>query len=157
MVPDMASASREASTGWKGTGALAFCSTFDKAALCQFEHAERAFDSNAFSLESHVHTLGNVDGCFANETFSFPQCPASGDVTQNFTTDTAARAFAVGHDTLGWSRWPHPGHHDLRNGIAAFVNTQARTGDALNALNHGTTSVILHAISSPTCHRQFWI
>jgi hypothetical protein len=52
--------------------------------------------------------------------------------------------FAISHHALGGGDNGHTqAVHDLRNVVAALVHTQARTADALDALDDRTTSVVL--------------
>src|SRR4051812_15905000 len=65
-------------------------------------------------------------------------------VANHFATDTGCACFAVGHHTLGGRDDCHAqAVHDLRDFILALVDAQARTGNALDALDDRTAGVIL--------------
>src|SRR6185369_4441168 len=68
----------------------------------------------------------------------------SGDVAQHFATDTGSARLAVRHHAAGRGHDCHAqAIHDLRNVVAALVDTETRPADALQAFNHRTAGVVL--------------
>src|SRR5574343_674430 len=139
MVPLMALASRESLAGTKLslppslltlTSALAATASWPPAPLTLIWS----------SLMDTSTPAGTVTGIFPTRDISslLPLC----DVEQHFAADTGSTRFAIGHHTLGGGDDGHAqAIHDLRNGVAALVHTQARTAHALDALDHRTTDV----------------
>src|SRR5450830_83334 len=69
-----------------------------------------------------------------------------GDVANNFATDTGCARFAVSHHALrGRNNCHAQAVHNIRDVIFTLVDTQPWTGHALQALDNGTTGVILQA------------
>src|SRR5690606_9908106 len=64
-------------------------------------------------------------------------------VAQHFAAHAVGACFAIGHDT---ARSRHNGNaqtiHNLRNGLAALVNAQPWTGNAVDTLDDRTASVV---------------
>src|SRR5690606_23243062 len=64
-------------------------------------------------------------------------------VAEHFATDAVGAGLAVRHDATGGRDDRHAqAVHDLGNGIAALVDTQAGTRDAVDALDHRTAGII---------------
>src|SRR6218665_1145742 len=132
MVPDMALASRDSSTGTKVSVPPLFSTL--TSAFCVSARAPRApLTLIWLSLTDTSTPAGTVTGSFPIRDINFSSMPASVDVTQDFATDTGRARLAVGHHTL---RGGDDGHAqailDLRNGFAATVNAQAGTAHALD-------------------------
>src|SRR5689334_2844882 len=64
-------------------------------------------------------------------------------VAKHFATDAGCTCFTVGHHTLrGRDDCDAQAVHDLRDLVLALVDAQARTGNALDALDNRTANVI---------------
>src|SRR5215510_13162555 len=94
------------------------------------------------SAESCTSTpLGTSIGILATRDIRFL---LSGHVDQHFAADTGGARLAVGHHALGRGDYGHAeAVHHLRDRIAALVDAQPGTADALDALDHGTPGVVL--------------
>src|SRR3989338_3703183 len=87
---------------------------------------------------------GKTTGIFPTRDISVtPQCPL-GHIAKHFTTDTGSARLTISHDTLGGrDNGDTQTVHDLGDGAVAFVDAEAGAADALNALNHRASPVIL--------------
>src|SRR5258706_7241196 len=71
---------------------------------------------------------------------------SSGHDAEHFAADAVGAGLAVGHHAARGRQDRHAQPvHDLRDGVAALVDAQARLGDALQALDHRPAGVVLEA------------
>src|SRR3989344_4945659 len=153
IVPLMALASRDSLAGSK----LSLPSLLDTftSAFCASDRAPPVHLTEIWSSFTDTSTpAGMVTGIFPTRDISVsPQCRGLGHVAEHFATDTGSTRLAISHHALGRRDNCHTQTvHDLWNGITAFVDTQARATDTLNALNHGATCVVLQHLGDGNLH-----
>src|SRR5439155_15891414 len=85
---------------------------------------------------------GMVTGIFP--TRDIVLLPFLRHVAKHFAADTGLACLAVGHHALGRGDNGHAETvHHVRDVVAALVDAQTRAADALDALDHSATGVVL--------------
>src|SRR5690606_5650563 len=105
------------------------------------QRTQGAFNHDLTCTDRGFDTLRQFDGVLG---YTGHVCISLCHVAKHFAADASGAGLAIGHDA---ARGGNNGHtqavHDLRDSLGTLVDAQARTRDAIDALDNRTASVVL--------------